>query len=357
MPSASGVPETLAWVAYGLASAATLRVLKARKASTAAQVVTALVFSAIDLCIPFTYVTREHQIFVALVLFLFPVLRPTKLVLYALDSGPLVAGRTLRHYLVLAALPVIPQRCLTPGVRARMLPYVNTAKSAVHLIIACLAIGAGTVLLRWHAPASGPTFHTRLGHVLAFVGFMVVVMDGAAALATAAGAGPVVRPFNAFWRATSLTDWWSYRWDTVVALTLRMSVYEPALARIQPSSKFKPALQTAAGVATFALSAAYHEYSLEAQGQVWRRGQLAMFFMLQPGLIVLERGVHQAVDAACSALRCDGAAYRRLARRAVTAALIVGPVWYVWCPAYDLPVSDVNANAARAVQRLFGQCD
>lgn len=356
MLSASGVLETLAWVAYGLASAASLRALKAGKASTAVQVAAALAFCAVDLYVPFTYATREHQVAVAVVLFLFPVVRPAKLVLYALGDGPLAAGRTLREHLVLSALPVIPLRCLPAGVRARMQQYGNTVKSGLHLLTACLSIVAGAVLLRWHAPAPSPTFHTRLGHMLAFVGFMVAVMDGAAALATAAGAGPVVRPFNAFWRATSLTDWWSYRWDTVVALTLRMSVFEPALAQIQRTSKYRPALKSAAGVATFALSAAIHEYSVEAQGHVWQRGQMTAYFLMQPGLIVLERCLHQAIEAACDAARVSSAAYRRVACRAVTIALVVAPVWYVWCPAYDPPMSDVNANVSRAVLQMVGLC-
>jgi hypothetical protein len=356
MSSGSGLANTLAWLLYGCLSSWCLWTLKRHGARKSIRLILAVIFSAVDIAIPFTYHTEKDQVAVAFVLFLFPVVRPTKLVLYAVDAGPLSVCYTLRHFLIVSALPVIPVRCLPLKVQTRMPVFKVTRRTAVNLIAACAAILLGSVMLSISSFEQHHMPWQRLWHLLAFTGFIVLVMDGAAALASGTGAGPVVQPFNDFWMAASVADWWSFRWDTVVALTLRMSVYDPVAGRLQGRGQWVSALKCLAGLGTFALSSVIHEYALAAQGDVAEPGKLTAFFMCQPLLIFAEPWLHRAIRAVFLCFKSSGSALERASLRALTLVLLFGSMYYLWCPAYDLPKSDVNIRTSRAVLRLVGLC-
>ena len=105
----------------------------------------------------------------------------------------------------------------------------------------------------------------------------------ATALASA-GYRPV-RMFDApLLRATSLSDFWSRRWNLLIHGLFRRSVFVP-LTR----GRGVPAW--AAGLAAFAISGAFHEYAFALQQPALRQsaGRCAVFFLAQAPIVSAEK--------------------------------------------------------------------
>lgn len=362
-----GLVEGAAWLAYGAVSALLFRKLCSSKAPRSVVFLFALVLSAVDLYVPFTFRRPAHGVVVSVFLFLFPVTRPAKLCLVVAGSGPLSAARTLKEWLAVAALPVVPVRCLPSHVQTRLQTYKWSAWRGAELALALAVLAASSSLRALVHPDEISVPWSRALHICAFVSFMVALMNGAAALATAAGV-QVVEPFNRFWEATSVADWWRYRWDATIALTLRMTVYEPLAGPVfRQGGQTAAFLRQAAGVATFAGSSLIHEYSLVAQGHRGSLGQLSLYFMAQPLLIYAEdllrlrhrrapaRGARRKAGGEGTAL--PGMGPGGAVDRAVTVALVLGSVYFLWCPAYDPPLAPANSELGDELLRLLGVCD
>ena len=352
-----GLGLTVLWLCYGLLSSLALLKLRSAGASKRACVTLASCLTVVDLIIPLTYdVAVEHEIAVSVVLFLFPVTRPTKLLLYAVGSGPLAHAEDTKTFLLLAVLPVVPLRCLPHRVQQRMRVYQLASARALELSGAVVAVLAGALLMRMYAPVPVPTLRTRVGHVASFVGFLMVLLDGSAALATALGAGPVVTPFNSFLLATSVHDWWRYRWDTIIALTLRMSVYDPVATQLTTNGA-RRGPQVLPALLTFVASAAVHEYSCYAVSrQLASIGQVSKFFLAQPVLMAAERPLQRGARALLKLVGVTDGTSAAVVQHVVTITLVAGSVYYLWCPSYDRPVSTANEGVADAVLRAIGLC-
>ena len=327
----------------------------------------ALILSTVDVFTPFTFRTPAHGVVLAVFLFLFPVTRPAKLYLCAVGQGPLVAAKNIPQWLAIATLPVIPVQCLPSHVQSRVRTYKLSLARIAEIVSGLVCLVAAAYLRQLVHPDDLSVPWSRFMHTIAFVGFLVALMNGAAALATMCGVD-VVEPFNRFWKATSVADWWRYRWDTVIALQLRMTLYDPIAGPVaHTGGKTATFLRHAAGVATFAGSSLIHEYALMAQGHREAPGQLTVYFMAQPLLIALEaalrqrhrrlspprhRGERQTSPKKVRRLTGPGGAIDR----AITVVLIVASVYYWWCPAYDPPQSNANKELFDETLHLVGLC-
>lgn len=350
-----GVGRTLLWVAlYGQFSSFVLFNLTSAHAPQWTIQIAAACFTLVDVALPFTYDISRHAIAVSVVVFLFPVTRPVKFILLAHNAGPLAAVKSYRLFTLLASLPVIPARVLPAHVRSRVPAYEVTSRALLEIAAALVTVVLGCVLMRAFPPVTSSTVRTRFAHLMMFSGFLVFVLDGCAALATAMGAGPVARPFNSYLQSESVADWWRHRWDTVISLTLRMSVYEPLTKwlRTQSSADIATAVRIAPALATFIASALVHEYTFLAINRHYRGlGQVSKFFLVQPFLSAAEQPVLAAMDRVSASQRV-----KRGLQLGITLTLVLGSVWWLWCPTYDPPVSRANERTSDAVLNLAGLC-
>lgn len=350
-----GIGYTLLWVAlYGQLSAILLFKLSQGQAPPWQLTLAVTICTAVDVAIPFTYDVSRHAIAVAVVVFLFPVTRPAKMILLTYDAGPLATVKTFRKFTLLMSLPVVPTRILPGHVQSRVPAYRVTGQAMLEMAAALLTVLAGCVVMRAYPPVPSPVFRTRLAHLMMFAGFLVFVLDGCAALATALRAGPVVRPFNSYLLSESVADWWRHRWDTVISLTLRMSVYEPLTRwlRTKSSADVATAVRIAPALATFIASALVHEYTFVAINRHFSGvGQVSKFFLIQPFLSAGEAPLLAGMDRVSASPRI-----KRGMQLAVTLTVVLSSVWFLWCPTYDPPVSLANERTSDAVLNLVGLC-
>jgi hypothetical protein len=178
--------------------------------------------------------------------------------------------RRLRHLVSL-----IDQRRMT-----RVPPHF--AWSALLKLAVAGAVGVAAVRVVGAADAFDGWRHYALrwyvgGAPLPFA--FIALLDAVIALALAP-AGRSVPPVNlAPYLATSLSDFWSRRWNSIVNTLLRDHVYRPVAHRGA----------VAAMTATFVASAALHAYLIGMLLGVLATLAWTAFFLVQPALMWLER--------------------------------------------------------------------
>jgi Membrane bound O-acyl transferase family len=343
------------WVLYAIASASLLYVIRRFKAPRWSLACVAAVTSVVDVVAPFTYRLPEHQASVLVIPFMLSLTRPWKIFLYVFDRGPLSDLPSLRDHLAMANLPVLPLKCLPDRIQKRMGVYKLNSSRICELVALSAGMLFGAVLLRLYLPEECSQVWRRLVHMLVFVNYAGFIFNGGAALASSLSSIPLITPFNDFWLASSVADWWNYRWDTVVSLTLRMSVFEPVRAGLNRNLRLQRSHATVtAGICTFLASALIHEYAMAAQGQPQTLGYVSAYFLAQPVLMAVEPAVQRTAMAAVDLLRVPIPA--KFVQRAVTVGLISLTVYLLWAPVYDPPYGNLNDVSADAVLRMVGLC-
>lgn len=359
-PVASGLLLLSFWLLYGIVSASILYALRANSTSRAV-VAAAITFSVIDCLLPFSFTCPQHSLIVAEIIFFFGVLRPAKLILFAFDRGPLGRDLSLRQHVVLATLPVMPLKCLPEHVQKRMKVYKNS-KARTLEIVASVVLLLFSCAARCSLDEEGmPTTAGYATQTVSFLAFMNQLLNLPAAIATALGSEPIVTPFNDFWKAASVSEWWNFRWNNVVSLTLRLSVYQPivdAYKATQPSGR-STAVVALAGIATFAASGALHVYAMVAQRFPHAALPLMSFFLVQALLIAvqpyLSKAVLQLLDA--FGIARDEKGRKNDVDRTMTAAMIGSTVYFIWCRAFEPPRSHATHELAQALLRATGLCN
>ncbi|PSC73168.1 hypothetical protein C2E20_3736 [Micractinium conductrix] len=136
-----------------------------------------------------------------------------------------------------------------------------------------LLVLAGLAALQLDPPLLAKEFLYTLGlyAVLSFV------MDGPAALISALIGVRVAPHFDAPWRATSLAEFWSKRWDLAASNALRCVVYEPLLeGRLVCDTSSQQGFVTRARVET----AAAHRQAATERRRRWRMLASAACFLV-----------------------------------------------------------------------------
>jgi Membrane bound O-acyl transferase family len=352
---------TLGWLTYGIVSSAALYFAKMRFQAGKVLAV-ALLFSVIDAYIPFSYPFPERVLEVSSIQFFFVLLRPGKMVLFAFDKGPLAHQMSLKQHILLTLLPVMPIRALTEKMQKRIpafKPSVGVFLESVAWLVALIMLGACTCA---YATSETSFAFRSVKHILAFVAFIHHLLLTSALLASVLGTEPVVRPFNYFWRSKSLADFWSYRWNTVIGSTLRMTVYEPIIEHYQATHPDKPIPKHArvlAAFGTFAYSAMIHEHALVNQRAFTAVGPLTIFFLAQPVLMAFQwwltrhgtKLLHDAVQMHTSSRRSEETIQNGVGKF-TTYVLGFASLLLWWCPVYDPPYSHLSEVAAQGLVQL-----
>lgn len=214
--------KLLGVIAYCLASATWIFRLKRRKQDGRA-LAAALLLSVLDLLLPFAFKVPSDVLLVQILLFHLPVTRPIKLILYAFDRGPLTCAGSLREHLVLANFPVIPVASLPGRAQAKLPVYKATQWRIIELVLQLPLAILTCMAVRAHAPAELSWWWVCTIQLLGFIAQLTLILNGAALATTYLIDLPVIAPFNQYWKASSVQDFWSWRWDTVSALPLPLA--------------------------------------------------------------------------------------------------------------------------------------
>lgn len=268
---------------------------------------------------------------------------------------------SLKQHLILATFPVMPLKCLPEPVQKRMNVYQNSVARSLEIVASLVVLLLACAARCSFDAEKMPTTARYATQVCAFLSFINQLLNLPAAIATALGSEPIVTPFNEYWRAASVAEWWNYRWNNVVSLTLRLSVYQPIVDSYKakyPGRRPPASLVAAAGVATFAMSGAIHVYAMVAQRFSHATVPLMSFFLSQALLIGIQPHLAAAVmRALCLISRpTDEKARRHVVNRVLTAALIGSTVLFMWCRAYEPPFSTASVQLAQAFLRAVGVC-
>jgi hypothetical protein len=192
-----------------------------------------------------------------------------KIILLALDSGPLDAGLPVLQFLLVAALPIeLVRSGGHPDAAARPKAEPVTLAS-VTFKVAAAAMAAVMHLYQYFN-----NLHLYMRFLL--YGFhMWLSMEFLSACAAAtcqALIGMEVKPqFNRPHLASSLRDFWGRRWNLPVSAVLRASVYDPIRAR---------AGKEAGILATFLVSGLMHEALVYYFTLRPPTGEMAVYFVL-----------------------------------------------------------------------------
>lgn len=359
-PVASGLFLLSFWLLYGLASATVLYVLRAKSTFSAVLAAT-IAFTVIDCLLPFSFTCPKHSLIVAEILFCFGIVRPAKMILFAFNRGPLGRDLSLRQHLILASLPVIPLKCLPKSAQKRMKIYKNSVARALEIVASIVVLLLSCAVRCSLDEEEMPTLAGYATQIVSFIAFMNQLLNLPAAIATALGSEAIVTPFNEFWKAASVAEWWNFRWNNVVSLTLRLSVYQPIVDAFKAKNpdQRSTAVVALAGIATFAASGGIHVYAMVAQRFPHATMPLMSFFLLQALLIAIQPYVSRAV---LQLLAVFGGAEVDKGRqhavdRAITAAMLWSTVLLLWCRAYEPPYSHATYDLAQALLRAAGLCD
>lgn len=289
----------------------------------------------------------------------------------------------MKQHILLSILPVVPLKSLPEGLQKRIPAFRPSAGGLVQLGCWSVVLAMGAAVTCSMDPSSTGFIVRSVRHMVSFMGFMHVLLLGAAFLASAMGSEPLVRPFNSFWLAESVADWWNYRWNAVIGTSLRCTVYVPIVERFKAANPGKDVplhTKLLAGCATFAYSAIIHEQALMNQREFRAAGRLTLFFMLQPVLVVVQPWLADVVSSGImflvvaterkqkdALLRVDSservqngkesdthAVLRRNMGRLTTVTLGVGAIVLLWCPAWDPPYSNFQIRIAAAMLRALG---
>ena len=351
---------------YGIISSAALYIVKTRRPSLL--LLFAVLFSLMDSYIPFSYPSTPTDRVLEMIplQFMFTLLRPAKMLMLAFDRGFLARAMSMKQHILLSVLPVVPLKSLPEGLQKRIPAFRPSAGGLVQLGLWGVVVVMGAAVTCSMDPSSTGYIVRTLRHMVAFMAFMHVLLLGAAFLASAVGSEPVVRPFNSFWLAESVAEFWNYRWNAVIGTSLRCTVYMPIVDCYKAGSPGKAVplhTKMLAGCATFAYSAIIHEQVLMNQREFSAAGLLTAFFMLQPVLVVVQPWLADLVTSGVvcptariqrkqdgdEVVRVDGrksvhngketdvhAGLRRNVGQLTTVTLGFGTIALLWCPAWDL---------------------
>ncbi|TKW08249.1 hypothetical protein SEVIR_6G016800v4 [Setaria viridis] len=197
-----------------------------------------------------------------------------KIILLALDSGPLDAGLPVLQFLLAAALPI--ELIQSHGHRDAARPKAEP----VSLASCTFKVAAMAAIIHLYQYSNRLHLYMRLLLYGLHIWCSMELLSACAAAAIYALIGMEVKPqFNRPHLAFSLRDFWGRRWNLPVSAVLRASVYDPVRAR---------AGKEAGILATFLVSGLMHEalvYYFILQPPT---GEMAVYFILHGVCRVVE---------------------------------------------------------------------
>jgi len=280
-----------------LLSACWARSCTLRVAPGLPRLLTALPVVAINLSVPLLFHGREEFITHACYLLLLTWLGNFKVLALALNRGPLCKPLSLLQFVAFYGLPITPQLTREGGI-PRMKSnnrFHQSAGTYVHLAqtwaVKMLLVG-GVVWLLSTWQDRMPVILKELAQAFMLYWFLGVLMDGPAAFLSW-GLGVSLSPhFDKPYLATSLSDFWSKRWNLTVGNSLRALCYDPIHEGrlIASEASYKPRkLRSAMAVCwTFVASGLMHELLIGYINPKGQTGHWLAFFSLQGPLVILE---------------------------------------------------------------------
>lgn len=205
-----------------------------------------------------------------------------KLLLFAFGKGPLAQPWNLLQFTSVACLPIKPQspdRTCDPPKDALVVP--RNVLFATKVVLLALLIKAFEYRSYVHP-------YIVLAFYCIYLYLELEIVLAICAIPARALLGFELEPqFNEPYLATSLQDFWGWRWNLMVTTILRPTVYHPVQCLFAPVTGHKSATLPAA-IATFAVSGLMHEliyYYLTRVRPTW---EVTWFFVLHGVCVAAE---------------------------------------------------------------------
>uniref|UniRef100_A0A7N0UEV8 Wax synthase domain-containing protein n=1 Tax=Kalanchoe fedtschenkoi TaxID=63787 RepID=A0A7N0UEV8_KALFE len=214
-----------------------------------------------------------------------------KLLLFALDKGPLASDPSisLACFCAAASLPIKitpKQNTVEESAPPSLKPAMWYAGRA-----ALMAVVVKLFAFRDQLHPTAVNF-LKCFHFYLMVEFMFVVVRAAAR----AGLGMELEPqFNDPHRTTSLQEFWGRRWNLMVSDILRLTVYEPVMSR-SSGLLGRTNAQRVAVMATFGVSAVMHELIDYYLNRLHPTGKITALFLLHGACVVAETTVRRRLN-------------------------------------------------------------
>ncbi|KAK8614789.1 hypothetical protein V6N13_068580 [Hibiscus sabdariffa] len=208
-----------------------------------------------------------------------------KLLLFALDRGPLNSQVSLPLFIALACLPIKISK-----------PHPNTgissAAAAVNYAIKVMLLGI--ILWAYDYMDYMHPYVIKLLYSLHIYFFLEIVLAVGAAVVRSISGLELEPQFNEPFLSTSLQDFWGKRWNLMVTGILRPTVYEPALRYSSAviGRKWAPLPSV---FSTFVVSAVMHELMFYYLGRMSPTGEITLFFLIHGFCLTVEIGLKKAL--------------------------------------------------------------
>jgi D-alanyl-lipoteichoic acid acyltransferase DltB (MBOAT superfamily) len=212
---------------------------------------------------------------------------------WALNRGPLAQPLTFVQFITIYMMPITPISSLSKNDRHPRSKRGEPALQALQdTVVKLVLLGLILIILR-KFDENIPLLIKEATYALALYAFVSLMMAPLSAAVTAVLQLDIAPYFDRPYLSSSLTDYWSRRWNLNVTHTLRFLVYEPICeGRVIKANKKQtegtsPLRRAVAACTTFLVSGAIHELIIfYVCGRF--SGSWLMFFTLQGPLLVLE---------------------------------------------------------------------
>ncbi|KAK8635784.1 hypothetical protein V6N13_004502 [Hibiscus sabdariffa] len=211
-----------------------------------------------------------------------------KLLLFALDRGPLNSQVSLPLFIALACLPIKIQH--TPLSK----PHPNKGISSSSVVnYAVKVVLLGIILWAYDYIDYMHPYVIKLLYSLHIYFFLEIVLAIGAAVVRSFSGLELEPQFNEPFLSTSLQDFWGKRWNLMVTGILRPTVYEPAL-RFSSAVIGRKWAPLPSVFSTFVVSGVMHELMFYYLGRMSPTGEMTLFFLIHGFCLTVEIGLKKA---------------------------------------------------------------
>ncbi|GMJ01229.1 acyl-CoA sterol acyl transferase 1, ARABIDOPSIS THALIANA STEROL O-ACYLTRANSFERASE 1 [Hibiscus trionum] len=214
-----------------------------------------------------------------------------KLLLFALDRGPLNTHLSLPLFIALACLPIKIRQ--NPSSKTHLNKGISSS-SSMTVNYAVKGLLLGIIVWAYDYIDYMHPYVVKLLYCLHIYFFLEIVLAVGAAVVRSFSGLELEPQFNEPFLSTSLQDFWGRRWNLMVTSILRPTVYEPTL-RFSSGVIGRKWAPLPSVFSTFLVSGVMHELMFYYLGRMSPTGEMTLFFLIHGFCLAVEIGLKKAL--------------------------------------------------------------